>query len=89
MKNMSIKKKVTLYYSLVLIGITVLILGVFIVTLDNQTNTISSGTLKDAVQNSFEDIESEHSTLQIDDDFDNYYKGVTLLYMSTEKWSTI
>lgn len=82
MKNMSIKKKVTLYYSLVLIGITVLILGVFIVTMDNQTNTISSGTLKDAVQNSFEDIESEHSTLQIDDDFDNYYKGVTLLVYS-------
>ena len=82
MKNMSIKKRVTLYYSMVLIIITVLVFGVFIVTIDLQTNTVSKSTLTSAVQNSFDDIESEHNTLEIDNDFDSYYKGVTLLVYS-------
>ncbi len=79
MKNMSIKKKVTLYYSLVLVLITVLVFGVFIVTIDLQTETVSKSTLMTAVQKSFDDVESDHNVLEIDDDFDSYYKGVTLL----------
>jgi len=82
MKDMSIRKKVTWYYSLVLVAVTVLVFGVFIITIDLQTNTISKSTLTDAVQNAFDEIESDHSVVEIDDDFDNYYKGVTLLVYS-------
>ena len=79
MKNMSIKTKVTLYYSLVLILITVSVFSVFIVTIDLQTETVSKSTLMTAVQNSFEYVEGDHNVVEIDDDFDSYYKGVTLL----------
>lgn len=84
MKEMSIRKRVTWYYSLVLIAITVLVFGVFIVTVDLQSAAVSKNSLVHAVQNSFDDIENEHGTLEIDDDFDSYYKGVTLLIYSED-----
>ncbi|MGF6376398.1 signal transduction histidine kinase [Clostridiales Family XIII bacterium PM5-7] len=79
MKNTSIKKRVTLYYSLVLVLITVLTLGVFMVTARFQTDIISKDTVMKAVQNGFDEIETVGDTLQVDNDFDSFHKGVSLL----------
>lgn len=57
MKNSSIKKRVTLYYSLTLILITLLLTGVFLLTASRQATLVSKDTLMRAVQNSFDDIE--------------------------------
>ena len=82
MKNSSIKKRVTLYYSLVLILITLLLTGVFLLTASRQVTLVSKDTLMGAVQNSFDDIECKDNIIQVDNDFDAYTKGVTLLIYS-------
>lgn len=79
MKNASIRKRVTLYYSLVLILITVLTFGVFIITAKSQTEVISKDTVMKAVQNGFDEIDAVGNTLQVDNDFDLFHKGVSLL----------
>lgn len=84
MKNSSIKKRVTLYYSLTLILITLLLTGVFLLTASRQATLVSKDTLMRAVQNSFDDIECKNDIIQIDNDFDAYTKGVTLLIYGEE-----
>ena len=84
MKNSSIRKRVTLYYSLVLVVITVLVFGVFLFTASRQTTVVSKDTVMKAVQNSFDDIEYENDIIEIDNDFDSYYRGVTLLVYSED-----
>ncbi len=84
MKNSSIKKRVTLYYSFMLILITLLLTGVFLLTASRQATMVSKDTLMGAVQNSFDDIDCKNNILQIDNDFDAYTKGVTLLIYSDE-----
>lgn len=84
MKNSSIRKRVTLYYSLVLIIITVLVFGVFLLTANRQTTIVSKDTVMKAVQNSFDEIEYENDIIEIDNDFDSYYRGVTLLVYSED-----
>ncbi len=84
MKNSSIKKRVTLYYSLTLILITLLLTGAFLLTASRQTSIVSKDTLMRAVQNSFDDIECKNDIIQIDNDFDAYTKGVTLLIYGEE-----
>ena len=70
MKNSSIKKRVTLYYSLALILITLLLTGVFLLTASRQVTLVSKDTLMGAVQNSFDDIECKDNIIQVDNDFD-------------------
>ncbi len=84
MKNSSIKKRVTLYYSLALILITLLLTGVFLLTASRQVTLVSKDTVMRAVQNSFDDIECKDNIVQVDNDFDAYTKGVTLLIYSEE-----
>ena len=84
MNNTSIKKRVTLYYALVLISITLIISLLLSFSISRQINVITKDTLMHAVQNSFEDIEYENQIIEIDNDFDNYVKGVTLLIYSEE-----
>lgn len=84
MKNSSIKKRVTLYYSLTLILITLLLTGVFLLTASRQATLVSKDTLMRAVQNSFDDIECKNDIIQIDNGFDAYTKGVTLLIYGEE-----
>ncbi len=79
MKNTSIKRRVTLYYSLVLVLITLIISLLLSFSISRQINVITKDTLMHAVQESFEDIEYENQIIEIDNDFDNYVKGVTLL----------
>lgn len=74
----------TLYYSLVLVVITVLVFGVFLFTASRQTTVVSKDTVMKAVQNSFDDIEYENDIIEIDNDFDSYYRGVTLLVYSED-----
>lgn len=88
MKNTSIKRRVTLYYALVLITITLIISLLLSFSIGRQINVITKDTLMHAVQNSFEDIEYENQIIEIDNDFDNYVKGVTLL-VYTENGSLI
>lgn len=82
MKNASIKKRVTLYYSAVLISITAALFIVFSFTSLREMNVISKDTVMKAVQNSFDDIQAGEDFIEIDNDFDSYRKGVTLLIYS-------
>lgn len=82
MKNSSIKKRVTLYYSVVLILITLIVFSAFLLTASRQVNVVSRDTVMKVVQSSFEDVDYENQVLEIDNDFDIYHKGVTLLVYS-------
>jgi len=82
MQNSSIKKRVTLYYALVMILITLIISLLLSFSIERQISVITKDTLMKAVQNSFEDIEYENNIIEIDNDFDAYVRGVTLLIYS-------
>lgn len=84
MKNLSIKNKVTIYYSAVLIAVAVILVAAFLITMDYQTKTTTKSNLIKTVQSSFEDIEQEHGKLDIDDDLDLYKKGVALSVYSNK-----
>lgn len=84
MKNSSIRKRVTLYYSIVLVLITLLVFSVFLMTASRQVNTVSKDTVMKAVQSSFENVDYENEVLEIDNDFDSYHKGVILLVYSED-----
>ena len=84
MKNSSIRKRVTLYYSIVLLLITLLVFSVFLITASRQVNTVSKDTVMKAVQSSFENVDYENEVLEIDNDFDSYHKGVILLVYSED-----
>ena len=84
LRNTSIKKRVTLYYALVMIVITLVISLLLSFSIGRQINVITKDTLMHAVQNSFEDIDYDNQIIEIDNDFDNYVKGVTLLVYSEE-----
>lgn len=84
MKNMSIKNKVTIYYSVVLIAVAAILVAAFLVTMDYQTKSAAKSNLIKTVQSSFEDIEHEHGELDIDDDFDVYKKGAALSVYSNK-----
>lgn len=82
MKNSSIRKRVTLYYSMVLIIITFLLFSAFLLIMNRQVNVVSKNTVMQAVMNSFDNVDYGNNIIEIDDDFDIYQKGVTLLVYS-------
>lgn len=82
MKNSSIKKRVTLYYSMVLILITILLFAVFLFIMNRQVDVVSKDTVMQAVMNSFDEVDYGNNIIEIDNDFDAYSKGVTLLVYS-------
>lgn len=84
LNNTSIKKRVTWYYAFVMILITLTISLLLSFSISRQINVITKDTLMHAVQNSFEDIDYDNQIIEIDNDFDNYVKGVTLLVYSEE-----
>lgn len=84
LKNTSIKKRVTWYYAFVMIVITLTISLLLSFSIGRQINIITKDTLMHAVQNSFEDIDYDNQIIEIDNDFDNYVKGVTLLVYSED-----
>lgn len=84
MKNSSIKKRITLYYTFAMIAITLSIFMLLSFSIERQINVITKDTLMKAVQNSFDDIDYENNIIEIDNDFDSYVKGVTLLIYTEE-----
>lgn len=82
MKNRSIRARVTLYYSVVLILITIVVFGTFLITIDLQTTNVSRSNLTSAVQSAFDSIEYTNTLIEVDNDFDGYYKGVQRLVYS-------
>ena len=88
MKNMSIKKRVTLYYAFVMIFISLSICIVLSFSIAQRVHIITQDTLMHAVQDSFENVDYDNQIIEIDNDFDNYVKGVTLL-VYTEDGSLI
>lgn len=82
MKNRSIRARVTLYYSVVLILITIVVFGTFLITIDLQTTNVSRSNLTTAVQSAFDSIEYTNTLIEVDNDFDGYYKGVQRLVYS-------
>ena len=77
--DLSIKTRLTLYYSAAMTIICVLVMGTLLFTADRQVNLVSEDTITEAVQDSFEEIECRGDTIEINSDFDIYEKGVTLL----------
>ncbi|HKM28295.1 MAG TPA: HAMP domain-containing sensor histidine kinase [Anaerovoracaceae bacterium] len=82
MKNRSIRARMTLYYSVVLILITIVVFGTFLITIDLQTTNVSRSNLTSAVQSAFDSIEYTNTLIEVDNDFDGYYKGVQRLVYS-------
>lgn len=72
----------TLYYSVVLILITIVVFGTFLITIDLQTTNVSRSNLTSAVQSAFDSIEYTNTLIEVDNDFDGYYKGVQRLVYS-------
>lgn len=79
LKNLSIKKRVTLYYALTMIIIALFVSILLSFSINQQVHIITKDTLMHAVQDSFEDVDYDNQIIEIDNDFDNYVKGVTLL----------
>lgn len=88
LKNLSIKKRVTLYYALTMIIIALLVSILLSFSINQQVHIITKDTLMHAVQDSFENVDYDNQIIEIDNDFDNYVKGVTLL-VYTEKGNLI
>lgn len=84
LRGLSIKKRVTLYYSLALILISLLIFSGFCFTMHYQVKAVSEETIKSAVLDSFENIECSDNIIEINSDFDIYEEGVTLLVYGDE-----
>lgn len=81
-KNFSIKKRVTLYYALTMISIALFVSILLSFSINQQVHIITKDTLMHAVQDSFENVDYDNQIIEIDNDFDNYVKGVTLLVYS-------
>ena len=77
MKRLSVKARVTLWYTLFM---TILILGVWLILVllsDRQISVSMENKLETAVSEGLEDVEYEDSTgLVIEEDADMFYEGV-------------
>ncbi len=85
MKRLSVKARVTLWYTLFM---TILILGVWLILVllsDRQISVSMQNKLETAVSEGLEDVEYEDSTgLVIEEDADMFYEGVYLILYDEE-----
>lgn len=79
MKHSSIQTRVTLFYSSLMIMLTLFLIGFLLSTADTQAETISHTTLEQAVKEASEDISYYDDRIEIDPDFDFYPHSVTLV----------
>ncbi len=79
MNRLSIKQRVTAFYASILLGLTLLIMLVFYLTLDLQAVSVSRSVLERAVKNAFDSIEMPGQWIEIPDDFDFYVHDVSLV----------
>lgn len=75
----SIKNRVTIYYAMVIIVISLVFSLMLSLSIEKQVSLVTEDTLIKTVQNSLDDIDYENQIIEIDNDFDSYSQGVTLL----------
>lgn len=79
MKRLSIKLRVTLFYTAVLAIILCVVLGFVFLTLDLRLVYSSKANLEDAVKGAFDHIDFKSGQLEIDSRIDLYHDGITLV----------
>lgn len=79
MKQLSIKLRVTLFYTAVLAVILAVVLGFVFITLDLRLVYSSRANLEDAVKGAFDDIDFKGGQLEIDSRINLYHNGITLV----------
>lgn len=82
LKNMSIKRRLTLYYTAVLVFMALAVCVFILLSAGTQVRSVAKDNLIQAVQNGFDEINYENNVIEIDEKFDSYYRGVTLLVYS-------
>ncbi|MEG2283730.1 MAG: histidine kinase dimerization/phospho-acceptor domain-containing protein, partial [Bacilli bacterium] len=78
-KSMSIKNRVSIFYSLVLVLFCISLIVVFFNVVENQSDSVTKKNLAEAVYEAFADIDGDSTTVEVNSDFDKYSKGVTLV----------
>ena len=79
MKQLSIKLRVTLFYTAILAVILSLMLGFVFLALDLRIVYSTRADLESAVENAFDDIDFKGGQLEIDSGIDLYHDGITLV----------
>ncbi|MED2787315.1 HAMP domain-containing sensor histidine kinase [Bacillus thuringiensis] len=84
MKRLSIKMKVTLWYTGLIVIIMALVLAFILTSSDKVLLFNMKDQLKSTVKESMEDIEYKHGQLKIDDDFETLEDGVNISIYSKQ-----
>ncbi|EJQ96425.1 sensor histidine kinase [Bacillus cereus] len=84
MKRLSIKMRVTLWYTGLIVIIMALVLAFILTSSDKVLLFNMKDQLKSTVKESVEDIEYKHGQLEIDDDFETLEDGVNILIYSKQ-----
>ncbi|MBE7121388.1 ATP-binding protein [Bacillus cereus] len=84
MKRLSIKMRVTLWYTGLIVIIMALVLAFILTSSDKVLLFNMKDQLKSTVKESMEDIEYKHGQLKFDDDFATLEDGVNLLIYSKQ-----
>lgn len=79
MRNLSIKMKVTLWYTGLIVIIMALVLGIILASSDKILLLNIQNQLEESVEEGLRDIDYKNGQLELDDDFEHYDDGVTLL----------
>lgn len=87
MRKMSIKLKITLWYSLFMCLMVISVLGILLSISQNVVSTDVKKMLKESVNEGKDEIEYEDGLLEIDDDLDYFSDGIYLqLYHEDGTW---
>lgn len=84
MKRLSIKMRVTLWYTGLIVIIMALVLAFILTSSDKILLFNMQDQLEDTVKESIEDIEYKHGQLEIDNDFETLEDGVNILIYSKQ-----
>ncbi|PFX74239.1 histidine kinase dimerization/phospho-acceptor domain-containing protein, partial [Bacillus toyonensis] len=84
MKKLSIKMKVTLWYTGLVVIIMALVLAFILTSSDKVVLFNMKNQLKSTVKDSIEDIKYKHGQLKIDDEFETLEDGVNILIYSKQ-----
>ncbi|PHD62067.1 two-component sensor histidine kinase [Bacillus toyonensis] len=84
MKKLSIKMRVTLWYTGLVVIIMALVLAFILASSDKVVLFNMKNQLKSTVKESVEDIKYKHGRLKIDDEFETLEDGVNLLIYSKQ-----
>ncbi|OCA89914.1 MULTISPECIES: HAMP domain-containing histidine kinase [unclassified Bacillus (in: firmicutes)] len=79
MKKLSIKMKITLWYTGLIVIIMAMVLSIILASSDKILLLNIQDQLEESVKEGFRDIDYENGHLEVDNDFEYYDDGVTLL----------